>query len=65
MKGLPAAGLAKLSAAGTMVLFSVSASCDSSGFVVGAKSIISSAKTSLLTTGDMLPKLMLFKIAEG
>ena len=43
---LPAAGLPKLPAAGTMMLSSVTASCDGSGIGVGAKSVMSSGKTS-------------------
>ena len=39
-----------------MVLSSVLASCDGSGIAGGAKSIVSSAKTSTSTTGDKLPK---------
>ena len=50
----------KASCGGTsyaVVLSSVLASCDGSGIVVGAKSIVSSAKTSTSTTGDKLPKV--------
>ena len=39
-----------------MMPSSVLASCDDSGIAVGAKSIVSSAKTSTSTTGDKLPK---------
>ena len=39
-----------------MMPSSVLASCDDSGIAGGAKSIVSSAKTSTSTTGDKLPK---------